>query len=143
MTKYGAKKAVVDGIKFDSQMEADYYLTLKEYENMGTIAYFRLQPKFLLQDAFIKRGIKFRKIEYKADFEVVFPDNTVWIVDIKGFETSDFKIKRKLYEKKYPHELKLITKAPKKFGGGWIEVDKLKQLRKEEKRLKKKNGKLK
>jgi hypothetical protein len=134
MTKYGAKKTIVDGIKFDSKMESDFYLWLKELRKEGKIGEFELQPKFELQAAFKKRGINFRKIEYRADFRVQQLDGTEIIIDVKGMETADFKIKRKLFEKKFPQELKLFTKCPKKFGGGWIELDQLKQLRKDEKK---------
>lgn len=134
MTKYGAKKVIIDDIKFDSKMEGDFYLYLKTLKLKGLITNFELQPKFELQAAFKKRGINFRKIEYRADFKVFELDGTEVIIDVKGFTTSDFKIKQKLFEKKYPQELKLMTRAPKKYGGGWIETDKLKLLRKEEKK---------
>jgi len=133
MTKYGAKKTIVDGIKFDSKMESDFYLWLKQLKEEGKIIDFTLQPKFELQASFRKRGILFRKIEYRADFMVTQIDDAQVIIDVKGVETADFKIKRKLFEKKYPYELKLFTKCPKKFGGGFIELDHLKKLRKEEK----------
>ena len=134
MTKYGAKKTFVDGIRFDSQMEADFYLWLKQLQKEGKIGEFTLQPKFELQAAFKKRGINFRKIEYRADFLVQTLDGEELVIDVKGMETSDFKLKRKMFEKKFPQELKLFTKAPKKFGGGFIELDRLKQLRKDEKK---------
>lgn len=134
MTKYGAKKVTVDGIRFDSKLESEYYLHLKEELDKGNIGGFELQPKFELQESFRKRGILFRKIEYKADFKVLELDGSEVIVDVKGFETTDFKIKQKLFEKKFPQRLVLMIKAPKKFGGGWIETAKLKELRKEEKK---------
>ncbi|HLO11515.1 MAG TPA: DUF1064 domain-containing protein [Pseudoneobacillus sp.] len=128
MSKFGAKKVTIDGIKFDSKMEADYYLVLLKSKELGLIKDFELQPKFELQESFRKRGKLFRKIEYRADFKVISNNDEVVIVDVKGFETTDFKIKRKLFEKKYPYELKLITFV-KKYGG-WVDVDELKQLRK-------------
>lgn len=134
MTKYGAKKTFVDDIRFDSQMEADFYLWLKELQKEGQIGKFTLQPKFELQEAFKKRGINFRKIEYRADFLVQMLDGSELVIDVKGFETADFKLKQKMFEKKFPQELRLFTKAPKKFGGGFIELTKLKQLRKDEKK---------
>lgn len=138
MTKYGAKKAVIDGIKFDSEMESNYYLYLKDQLEKGNIGGFELQPKFELQESFKKRGITFRKIEYRADFKVTELDGNEVIIDVKGFSTTDFKIKQKLFEKKFPYELRLITKCPNKFGGGWIELKELAKLRKEEKKKKSK-----
>jgi hypothetical protein len=72
----------------------------------------------LLQEAFEKNGRKFRKIEYVADFEVHHLDGSIEVIDVKGMETEAFKIKRKLFEKKYPHKLSLITYS--QMDGGWI-----------------------
>jgi hypothetical protein len=134
MSKYGAKRVEVDGIVFDSKLESQYYLHLKELKAAGVVKHFELQPEFILMEKFYKRGILFRQIKYKADFHVWYTDGEEHIVDVKGMETADFKIKRKLYEKQFPLELKLI--AFSKMDGGWIELDELKKRRKERKKLK-------
>ena len=131
MSKYGAKKTEVDGIQFDSNIESDYYLHLMSRWAKGEIAGYSLQPSFILQESFKKDGKTHRKIEYRADFEIVHLDGSIEIVDVKGFETADFKIKRKLFEKKYPYKLTLITYV-KKYGG-WIDIDELKKLRRKKK----------
>ena len=82
----------------------------------------------MLQEAFEKNGKKYRRIDYKADFEIHKLDGTIEVVDVKGVETEAFKIKKKLFEKKYPHKLSLITYS--KIDGGWIELDQLKKHRK-------------
>ena len=46
--KYGAKKATVDGIVFDSRKEARRYSELKILEKAGEIENLRRQVKFLL-----------------------------------------------------------------------------------------------
>jgi len=131
MSKYKSKKIAVDGITFDSQLEAEYYQQLKWEKQLGEIKDFSLQPKYLLQEAFEKDGKKHRKIEYFADFEIENIDGTATVIDVKGFETTDFKLKKKMFDNRYRHlKLMLITKAPKKFGGGWIELEALKKLRK-------------
>lgn len=67
-----------------------------------------LQPKFLLQESFKKKGKTYRKIEYIADFKYI-ENGQVIVEDVKGMETKEFKIKRKLFEYKYPDlELKII-----------------------------------
>ncbi len=128
MTKYNAKKIEYMGIKFDSQMEANYYLFLLTCFNADEI---ELQPRFDLQPAFInKHGEYRRKIEYIADFMI---DNVV--IDCKGFTTESFKIKKKLFEFKYPDiRLMLVTRSPKWTGKQWIELDELTKLRKQRKR---------
>ena len=93
-SKYWAENNVVDGIKFDSKVESDYYLYLK---SLGKE--FTLQPKYILQDKFINnQGENISPIYYIADFAY---DDIV--VDIKGMPTSEAKLKRKLFMKKYPN----------------------------------------
>ena len=72
--------------------------------------------------------------EYTADFKILNLDGSIEIIDIKGFTTPLFSIKQKLFEKKYPHKLTLLTHV-KKFGG-WIEIDEYKKLKRAEKRKK-------
>lgn len=133
MSKYNSKKVTVNGIVFDSKMEAEYYLHLVDLRVKGIVEVIELQPKFLLQEAFTKRGIRFRKIEYWADFKVTYSDGHIEIVDVKGVETEIFKIKKKLFEYKFKDlELKLITYVKK--WGGWIEVSELNKKRKEAKK---------
>jgi hypothetical protein len=135
MTKYNARKVTIDGIKFDSMLESNYYLYLKEEKEKGNIKDFELQPKFELQEAFVRDGEKIRKIEYKADFKVIYNDDTSEIVDIKGMMTPVFKLKEKMFLKKFDHKLKLLNYV-KKYGG-WIEVKELEKIRKENRKKKK------
>jgi hypothetical protein len=132
MSKYNAKRTEIDGITFDSIAEGEYYLHLKKQLKEGEIKWFELQPSFELQEGFRKTGKFIRPIVYVADFEVYRHDGSVEIIDVKGFETADFKIKRKLFEKKYPYTLTLM-KYVKKYGG-WITVEEWKRLKKEEKK---------
>lgn len=101
-SKYNNQKTVVDGIEFDSIKEAEYYCKLKILKKAGEIKDFGLQPRFELQPAFEKNGVKYQPITYVADFVIVNNDGTTDVVDVKGFETQVFKIKRKLFEYKYP-----------------------------------------
>ena len=125
--KYGNKMVIVDGHKFDSKAEAKYYEQLKWSQLHKQILFFRLQPRYQLQEAFKKNGKTFRKIEYVADFEVHNLDGSIEVIDVKGVETEGFKIKRKLFEKIYPHKLSLLALDSKY---GWIELDELKILKK-------------
>lgn len=99
-----------------------------------------MQPKFELQPKFKKNGKLFREINYVADFKVYNNDGTIEIIDTKGFETTDFKLKKKMFEYKYP-DLTLICLTYVKKYGGWINTDELKQIRKENKKRKKEENK--
>ena len=125
-SKYKNKKTIIDGIKFDSIAEGKYYLKLKDDKKRGFIKDFELQPRFILQNKFKDNfGKSHRAIQYKADFKVRLDDNTVVIIDIKGFASSEAKLKRKLFIKKYPStELRWICWDK---NCGWIDYDKLKK----------------
>lgn len=125
--KYGNKIVYVDGIQFQSIAESKYYEQLKWSQLHKQILFFRLQPRYQLQEAFKKNGKTFRKIEYVADFEVHNLDGSIEVIDVKGVETEAFKIKRKLFEKIYPHKLSLLTLDDTY---GWIELDDLQKLKK-------------
>lgn len=99
-SKYNAIKTEVDGIKFDSKAEAEYYANLKLLERAGIIHDLKLQPRFLLQDGFTYHGHKERKIEYVADFEYTMNGERI-VVDVKGLKTQVYRIKRKLFLKQY------------------------------------------
>ena len=108
MSKYKNKKIQVDMYVFDSIAESRRYKELKLLERAGEITDLKLQPKFLLQESFKKNGKTFRKIEYIADFQYI-ENNKIIVEDVKGMQTDVFKIKHKLFEKKYPDlELRII-----------------------------------
>lgn len=102
-SKYKNKKIFIDGITFDSQLEANRYCELKLLYKAGEISQLRLQPEFELIPAFKKNGKSFRKTIYKADFMYLDNRSGKYIVeDTKGFKTDVYKLKRKLFEFKYP-----------------------------------------
>jgi hypothetical protein len=117
--KFNAKKVTIDGITFHSIAESKYYQQLKWLKVNKQIKDFKLQPSYLLQESFKKNGKTFRKIEYKADFEVYDLDGSVQIVDVKGKITKEFAIKRKLFERKYLNSITLLKYDEKK---GFYEV---------------------
>lgn len=143
--KIGRIKAVkkeIDGIVFDSTMEANYYEHLKAEQAKGKILYFKLQPEYQLLDGYEKYGRKIRGIKYIADFLVVYADDSEIVIDVKGRETDDFKLKRKMFDAKYPDlTLKLITYN--KTTESWVDYDELKKTRAKAKREKNKAAKAK
>lgn len=107
-SKYGNKKIEVDGHKFDSKAEAKFYQQLKWLQEHGEIKSFKLQPRYILQEAFEKDGKKHRAIEYVADFEVHYSNGDIVVVDVKGHKTQVFNLKRKMFEKRYPYKLAIL-----------------------------------
>lgn len=100
--KYGNIKMMVDNIKFDSQAEATRYAELKLLLKIGKIKDLVLQPVFILQDNFKHDGKTERAIKYIADFQYIDCETDRCIVeDVKGMETKDFLIKKKLFLYKY------------------------------------------
>lgn len=110
MNKYGNRKIIVDGIKFDSKLEANRYQELKILKKIGEIKDLDRQVKFELQPSYKKNGKTIRAIYYIADFVYYDLNKKKKIVeDTKGFKTEVYKLKKKLFEFKYPElEIKEI-----------------------------------
>ena len=102
--KYKNKKTTIDNITFDSKNESNRYLELKILLKSGLIKDLVLQPAFELQPKFKYQGKTERSITYKADFQYTEDGKTV-VEDVKGFETKDFIIKRKLFLNKYGNDI--------------------------------------
>ena len=121
--KYNNKKTIVDGIKFDSEMESHYYIYLKQLKEIGEVVDFILQPTYLLQEGFNLNGKRIRPITYKADFKVVYKDGHEEVIDVKGKITEEFKIKRKMLLYKYRDiTFKCVQERGKKPNKYWIEI---------------------
>ena len=93
-SKFGAKKTIVDGITFDSKWESERYGQLKAMERGGIVTDLKLQVKYDI----VINDIKICK--YIADFvyKEESPDGEIKeiVEDAKGFETPEFKLKKKL-----------------------------------------------
>lgn len=85
-------------IKFDSNKERDYYLILKDRAKRGEIRHLNRQYEIEIQPAFTDpQGNKIRAITYKADFYFYDKILKSWrIIDVKGFKTEVYKLKKKL-----------------------------------------------
>ena len=115
MRKYHNIKISVDGIKFDSKLEAERYEQLKILERAGVIRDLELQPEYELIPSFRKNGKTWRKTVYKADFRYILCDDDKTIIeDVKGSTaviTDVFRLKQKLFEYRYPElTIKIVTR---------------------------------
>lgn len=88
-----ATKVVIDGVKFDSQLEAYMYKLLK-----GSIVNFIFQREYELQPKFKFNGEAIKAIKMIVDFWL--PDYNM-IVDTKGWATDISKLKYKMLKYKY------------------------------------------
>lgn len=103
MNKYGNKKIVLDGVEFDSQLESNRYLELKLLERAGEIKDLRRQVNFELQTSYTKNNKIIKPIYYVADFVYYDVRKGKKIVeDTKGFKTEVYRLKKKIFEYKYP-----------------------------------------
>ena len=131
-SRYTSYKPIIDGIKFDSLMEGQYYVFLKEKELKNEIQCLTLQPEYVLQESFTKNGKKFRPIIYIADFRYQVVNTNQWmIVDIKGKETVEFKIKQKLFEYKFPD---LSLSVIQEYEGEWLTLSEIRKIKRNKKK---------
>ena len=109
MSKYHAKKTVVDGIEFDSKKEARYFDELMFRLEAGRIKDLKLQPQFTLQEAYtLPNGNRVRAIRYQADFSYYDCDlgkEVVADVKSKATKTRVYAIKKKLLQEKFGIEV--------------------------------------
>lgn len=108
--KYRNRKTVFNGIEFDSKLEARRYSELIVLERGGAISNLTLQPEFELLPSFKKGGKTYRRVVYRADFSYMQGGKLI-IEDTKGFKTDVYKLKKKLFEYKYPNlTIREVTK---------------------------------
>lgn len=68
-SKYGNRKVVCDGIKFDSEREAARFAELKVLQAMGKIRNLRLQANFTLVEGYTTiEGKRIKPMVYRSDF---------------------------------------------------------------------------
>ena len=92
MNKYGNKRVVVDGIRFDSKREAARWQELKLLERAGEIKGLERQVEYEL----IPKQPGERAVKYIADFRYIDHDGKTVVEDTKGVKTPVYILKRKL-----------------------------------------------
>lgn len=115
MNKYGARKTEVDGIKFDSQKEANRWCELKLMERAGEIHDLQRQVTFVLIPAQrdYKGKVLERSVKYIADFVYLGNDGGGWervVEDAKSpaTRTAVYKIKKKLMLSRFGIQIKEV-----------------------------------
>ena len=112
-SKFNSVKTKVDWIKFDSKLESRFYQWII---SQPKITLLDRQTKFVLQDKFrTKEWEAIREIAYFADFYIEYEWDRYY-VDSKGNKDSVFKIKHKMWLKRYWGEnILLIVKSIKEL----------------------------
>lgn len=95
--KFSAERTEIDGIKFASKKEANYYAQLLVRQRIGEVVFFLRQVPFHLPG-----GTK-----YVVDFQEFLADGTVRFLDVKGFQTKEFIRAKKQVEALYPVQIEL------------------------------------
>lgn len=96
--KYRNKKVTIDGILFDSLLEADLYKTLKLLKSAGKIESIECHLPYELH------GHKDELIcKYKVDFRIVVGKTTKHYrhIEAKGIWTSTARLKAKMFRAEY------------------------------------------
>lgn len=118
-TKYKSVRTEIDWIKFSSKLESRFYQWIISQPKITLI---ELQPKFILQDKFrTKDWEAIRAITYIADFYIEYEWDKYYI-DSKGNKDSVFKIKQKMWQKRYGQDnILLVCKSIKELMSAiWI-----------------------
>ena len=116
--KYGAKRTVVDGFKFDSQAEAYRYQQLVLMQRGGVIRELEVHPPFPLEingKPLLLRSKGFpggRKARYEADFRYFDVSKGDYVVeDVKGADTPISQLKRAIVEAQYGIRVTIIARG--------------------------------
>lgn len=94
-SKYNNKKQTIDGYSYDSKGEAGYAIELELRQKSGDIRAWDRQKKIELYG---QNGT--RICNYYIDFVITHNDGSTEYVEIKGFPTDVWKLKKKLMEDK-------------------------------------------
>lgn len=105
-SKYSNKKTVrivnKEEVTFDSSKEAKHFDQLYLELKAGRIQELKLQPEFDIIPQTKHNGKTLCRIKYVADFSYK-KDGVYYVVDVKGFKTDVYQIKKRLFLLNYPN----------------------------------------
>jgi hypothetical protein len=99
--KFNAQRVKNDGQTFDSKIEFAFYNKLKLEMQAGIVLFFLRRVAFHLPGG----------ATYRCDYQVFYTDGTIRFIDVKGVETSEFILKKKLVEALYPVTIEVVKKV--------------------------------
>lgn len=104
-SKFKNVPVIIDGIKFQSKKEGAHYRKLKALLEAGKISNLKLQPKFNIAASVILDGKKKAIRKYAADFSYNDENGEYVVVDVKGYRTELYKLKRHLVKELHDIEV--------------------------------------
>lgn len=117
--KFGAKKTEYNGYKYDSKFEASVAEELTLRVKAKDILDFDKQFKVEMW-AYDKDGKPAMKVTHKVDFRIHHKDGSFELLEAKGLETSDYRMRRKWLETFWlPEHLDHTYTVVKQGGKGW------------------------
>ncbi len=115
--KYKASKIETTVGKFDSKLEFERYVYLRQLEKAGLIRDLKRQVPYTLLPAQKKDGkVLYREVKYLSDFEYFLPTGEHIVEDVKGIILPIFKVKQKLLFYFYGIEVKVVRRRR----GEWL-----------------------
>ena len=96
--KFNAVRTEVSGVKFPSKKEARYYEKLLLRQKAGDVLFFLRQVPFHLPG----------NVRYVIDFVTFEKNGTVHFIDVKGFKTSEYRMKKRQVEALFPVEIEEV-----------------------------------
>lgn len=133
------KPVTINGIKFDSEMEGEFYKLLLERKAKGEVREIVCHPSYVLFNSYTRwDGKEIKPITYEPDFRYFdVKMNRHVCVDVKGMVEPEFALKRKIYDRFssserqgfYPHLY--VLKHSKTTG--WVDIDDYKKIMREKK----------
>ena len=104
-SKYNSTRVSYRGISFQSILERDYYVYLEMLQKSGEIDFFLQQSRFDLEGGVV----------YRLDFMVFHNNGLIEFVDVKGYETEMFKLKKKQVEARYNISISIVKRKDFSF----------------------------
>jgi len=94
--KFNAKRSQYNGYWYDSKMEAGYAEDLDWRKKAKDIKDWERQVRVSLDIE--KKGERFHICDYIVDFKIHHNDGSIEWIEVKGMETGEWRLKRKLFE---------------------------------------------
>lgn len=97
--KYGNTRVKRDGVTYASKAEARYADRLRLLQASGEVVMFLEQTTLRLPGG----------TRYVVDFVVFHQDGTIRWIDVKGYQTETFRVKKREIEAIYPIEIEVVS----------------------------------